>query len=336
MKYLLSICCFLFCVQFSYTQELEKLRRFTSESTSISFSKGDTLQLGYPGKNAFQKKQKYFSVFVKNAKNICGFSELDTVLFGTYFVVKNMVKYGEHCSFEFANNTVAEMVSFNGETIFVVLEKALQSKELVIFPNPLPLNKLRMLDDKTVFLMTLGTSTPSADVALKYCRLADPEKAKVYESNLALFENDKDSWVKKLDEARKKSGIKDTFWIEVPAFISSFSNDKNEFKVVDSPGAFGTKPVGVNIDTRINFENFTAFSTLSSTKNKASLYINTTTADYNKNRKATLLVKAVCTSVLKVKNNGPTGELNTLNFTVLATYAFDAEQLKYNFIGSKK
>lgn len=336
MKALLLIVGFSFFSSSFFAQEPEKLKKYESITTKRVFTKGDTLLIGDPGKNAFSTQKKYFGIFVKDKRNVCGYSELDSVMKGAHFVIKNITKYTEHCSFEFRNNVVFELLGSNNQLIYMPIEKTLQSKELVVFPNTVKTEKYEQLNDRSVFILTMNAVDQSADFAFKYCRTTDFEKSKYYDNNPSQFEKDKNEWVKKLDQARKQIKVKDTFWITIPVYVGAFIHDKNEFKLADIPGNYGSKAINLNLDTKMIFENYAAFNSIKSTKNQADFFQNTNTPDYNGNRKAYLQVKAVCNSVLKEVSSGPTGVLNTLRFSIIEMHAVDLESMEYNYIGSKK
>ena len=135
--------------------------------------------IGETGKNVFSKTKQYTAVFVRDQKNVCGYTELDSVITGTKCVIKNILSYQEHCTFEFKNSVVFELQGPDNKALFIPIEKALQAKELIVFTNPNEAKGMNLLDERTAFLLSLNQFKESSeDHALKYCKLTDPKKGK--------------------------------------------------------------------------------------------------------------------------------------------------------------
>lgn len=334
---------FLF-VSSAYTlsaQEAEKLKKYQSPVSKRVYTKGDTIWVGEPAKNVFTTAKKYADIFVKDKKNVCGYRELDSVIAGTPCVIKTILSFKEHCTFEFKNAVVLELQGPNNLTLFMPLDKALQVKEVIVFPNPVKYAGTEALDERTVFLLNLEQSKgTTADHALKYCKLINPEKGKAYEQNLPLFEKEKKEWIQKLDAARKITHLKDTFIISLPAYLGKFSFDKGEFQMVDNPLMYGSKALKVTTDSKLLFDNYKSFISIRSAKDNADFFQNVTTPDYNGNRKAYAQIKAICTSITKEPVlGGATAENpgnNILHFTILEIVILDSDNADYNFVGSRK
>ncbi|MNU71525.1 hypothetical protein D3C71_609570 [compost metagenome] len=325
----------------SFAQEAEKLKKYLSPVSKRTYLKGDTLLVGETAKNVFSAKRKYAEIFIKDKKNVCGYRELDTVIAGTLCVIKNILSFQEHCTFEFKNAVVFELQGPNNVTLFMPIDKALQGKEVIVFPNPGKNKGIEALDEQTVFLLNLEQAKgSSADNALKYCKIVDPVKGKAYEQNLNLFEKEKKEWIQKLDIARKTTQLKDTFLITLPAFLSKYAFDKGEFQIVDNPTVYGSKALKYSGDNKVLFDNYKSFTTLKSAKENADFFLNVNIPDYNGNRKAYAQIKAICTSITKEPvPGGATADNpgnNIFHFTILEISMVDSENQNYNFIGSKK
>nr|WP_294860591.1 DUF4852 domain-containing protein [uncultured Fluviicola sp.] len=323
-----------------FAQEAEKLKRYQSTVSKHTYSKGDTIVVGETGKNVFSAKKKYTGIFIKDKKNVCGYRELDTVITGSQCIIKNILSFQEHCTFEFKNSVVFELQGPNNWTLYMPIEKALQAKELIVFTSPKTWKGIDFLDDRTIFLLNLEYSKgTSADNAFKYCKLTDPVNAKTYEFNLDLFEKEKAGWIKKLDLARKQVNLKDTFIIRVPVYLNKYAFDKGEFQVFDNPEAYGSKPLKYASDSKVLFDNYKAFSTIKAAKLNADFFLNVNVADYNGNRKAYGEIKAVCTSINKDPTVPVTADnpgINILHFTILEILVVDSENQNYNYVGMKK
>lgn len=323
-----------------FAQEAEKLKKYQSTVSKSTYSKGDTIVIGDMGKNVFSAKKKYIGIFVKNKKNVCGYSELDTVIAGSKCVIKNILSFGEHCTFDFKNSVVFELQGPNNLALFMPIEKALQAKELIVFTSPFDPKGLDYLDDRTIFLLNLEYSKEtSVDNAFKYCKLADPAKGKAYEFNQEEFEKEKAAWIKKLDAARKEVNLKDTFIIRVPVYLNKYLFEKGEFQVFDNPDAYGSKPLKYASDSKVLFDNYKVFSTIKAAKPNADFFLNVNTADYNGNRKSFGEIKAICTSITKDPTVMVTADnpgINILHFTILEISVVDSENKNYNYIGMKK
>ncbi len=324
---------------FLFSQEAEKLKKYQSTVSKRTYSKGDTVVVGEIGKNVFSTKKKYTGIFVKDKKNVCGYSELDTVISGSKCIIKNILSFQEHCSFDFKNSVVFELQGPNNKTLYMPIEKALQAKELIVFTDPNKMNGVDWLDELAVFLLNLEQSKgSSADNALKYCKIADPQKGKQYEFNPDQFEKEKKEWIKRLDAARKQVHLKDTFYVTIPAYLGRYAFDRGEFQVVDDPAVFGSKPLKYTSDSKIQFDNYKNFSTLKSAKENADFFLNVNTPDYNGNRKAYARIKVICTSITKDPTVAITADnpgINILHLTILETSMVDSENQNYNYIGKK-
>lgn len=323
-----------------FAQEAEKLKKYQSTVSKHTYSKGDTIVIGEIGKNVFSAKKKYTGIFIKDKKNVCGYTELDSVITGSKCIIKNILSFQEHCSFDFKNSVVFELSGPNNKSLFMPVEKALQAKELIVFTRPNTWKGIDLLDDRTIFLLNLEYSKGiSADNAFKYCKLTDPAKGKAYEFNTGEFEKEKPEWTKKLDLARKQVNLKDTFIIRVPVYLNKYAFDKGEFLIFDNPDAYGSKPLKYASDSKVLFDNYKAFSTIKAAKPNADFFLNVNTADYNGNRKAYGEIKAICTSITKDPTVMVTADnpgINILHFTILEIAVVDSENLKYNYIGAKK
>ncbi|MDR0801706.1 DUF4852 domain-containing protein [Fluviicola sp.] len=324
-----------------FAQDVEKLKKYQSPVSQRIYSKGDTILVGDMAKNVFSSAKKYAAIFVKDKKNVCGYRELDSVIAGTPCVIRNILSFKEHCTFEFKNAVVFELQGPDNRTLFMPVDKALQVKEVIVFPNPIKNAGIEILDERTVFLLNLEQAKGiSADYALKYCKLIDPEKGRAYNQNPALFEKEKKEWIQKLDAARKITRIKDTFLIALPVYLSKFSFDKGEFQVVDDPLIYGSKALKVTTDSKLLFDNYKSFTSIRSTKDNADFFLNVTTSDYNGNRKAYAQIKAICTTITKEPvPGGATAEnpgSNILHFTILEMIILDSDNPDYNYIGSRK
>lgn len=324
-----------------FAQDAEKLKKYQSPVSKRIYSKGDTILVGDVAKNVFSSTKKYAAIFVKDKKNVCGYRELDSVIAGTSCVIRNILSFKEQCTFEFKNAVVFELQGPDNRTFFMPIDKALQVKEVIVFPNPVKNKGTEALDERTVFLLNLEQSKgTSADNALKYCKLVDPEKGRAYDQNSALFEKEKKEWIQKLDAARKITRIKDTFLVSLPVYLSKFSFDTGEFQVVDNPLTYGSKALKVTTDSKLLFDNYKSFTSIRAAKDNADFFLNTTTPDYNANRKAYVQVKAICTSITKEPvPGGATAENpgnNILHFTILEIVALDSDNAGYNYIGSRK
>ncbi|WP_430406298.1 DUF4852 domain-containing protein [Fluviicola sp.] len=324
-----------------FAQEAEKLKKYQSTISKHTYSKGDTIVVGETGKNVFSAKKKYAGIFIKDKKNVCGYRELDTVITGSKCVIKNILSFQEHCTFEFKNSVVFELQGPNGLTLYMPIEKALQAKELIVFTNPNKSVGFDFLDERTIFLLNLEQSKgSSADNALKYCKIVDPSKGKAFELNLNGFEKEKKEWIQKLDLARKEVRLKDTFFITLPAYLSKYAFDKGEFQIVDNPTVYGSKPLKYSGDNKVLFDNSKNFTTIKSAKENADFFLNVNTADYNGNRKAYALIKVICTSITKEPvPGGATAENpgnNIFHLTILEMSMVDSENQNYNYIGMKR
>lgn len=324
-----------------FAQDGEKLKKYQSPVSKRVYAKGDTILIGEPAKNIFSSTRKYAGIFVKDKRNVCGYRELDSVITGTPCTIKNLLSFKEHCTFEFKNAVVAELQGPNNQTWFMPIDKALQLKEVIVFPNPVKRDGIEVLDERTVFLLNLEQSKgTSADNALKYCKLVNPEKGKAYEQNPSLFEKEKKEWIQKLDAARKVTHLKDTFLISLPAYLGKFSFDKGEFQLVDNPLMYGSKALKVTTDSKVLFDNYKSFTSIRSAKENADFFQNVTTPDYNANRKAYAQIRAICTSITKEPVvGGATAENpgnNILHFTILEISILDSESPDYNFVGNRR
>lgn len=323
-----------------FAQEAEKLKKYQSTVSKQTYSKGDTIVIGEIGKNVFSAKKKYTGIFVKDKKNVCGYSELDSLIAGSKCIIKNILSFQEHCSFDFKNSVVFELQGPTNKSLFMPIEKAVQAKELIVFTNPNTWKGIDLLDDRTIFLLNMEYSKgTSADNALKYCKLADPAQGKAYEFNTGEFEKVKAEWIRKLDLAQKQVNLKDTFLIRVPVYLNKYAFDKGEFLVFDNPDAYGSKPLKYASDSKVLFDNYKAFSTIKAAKPNADFFLNVNTADYNGNRKAYGEIKAICTSITKDPTVMVTADnpgINILHFTILEISVVDSENLKYNYIGGKR
>lgn len=327
-------------VQVLFAQEAEKLKKYQSTVSKQTYSKGDTIMVGEPGKNVFSTQKKYIGIFVKDKKNVCGYTELDSVISGSKCIIKNILSFREHCTFEFKNAVVFELQGPNSQILYMPIEKALQAKELIVFRSPFQTNGLEFLDDRTIFLLNLDYSKgTSADNALKYCKFVDPSKGKAFEFNPEGFEKEKTEWVKKLDLARKEVRIKDTFIIRVPVYLNKYAFDKDEFQIFDNPDAYGSKALKYASDTKILFDNYKNFTSIRSVKENADFFINVNTPDYNGNRKTYGQIKAICTAVTKdptVLVTAYNPGINILHFSILEISVVDSENQNYNYVGMKK
>jgi hypothetical protein len=323
-----------------FAQEAEKLKKYQSTVSKHTYSKGDTIIVGETGKNVFSAQKKYAAIFIKDKKNVCGYRELDSVISGTPCIIRNILSFKEHCTFEFKNSVVFELQGPNNHTLYMPIDKALQAKELIVFTNPAKTSTTDWLDEKNVFLLNLEQfKGSSADNALKYCKIVDPRKGKQYDLNANQFDKEKTEWVKKLDSARKKVHLRDTFLISLPAYLGKYSADKGEFQVVDDPSVYGSKPLKYTSDSKIQFDNFKNFNTLKSPRENADFFLNVNTPDYNGNRKAYAKIKVICTSVTKDPTVAITADnpgINILHLTVIEISMVDSENQQYNYIGTKK
>jgi hypothetical protein len=324
-----------------FAQEAEKLKKYQSTVSKQIYSKGDTLVVGEMGKNVFSAKKKYTGLFIRDKKNVCGFRELDSVISGSSCIIKNILSFQEHCTFEFKNSVVFELQGPSNQILYMPIEKALQAKELIVFKNPTATAGFEMLDERTIFLLNLEQfKGASAENALKYCKIVDPAKGKAYELNLSAFEKEKKEWIQKLDAARKEIHLKDTFFIYLPAYLSKYAFDKGEFQIVDNPAVYGSKALKYSGDNKIIFDNYKNFTTLKAVKENADFYLNVNTSDYNGNRKAFAQIKVICTSIVKEPvPGGATPEnpgFNIFHLTILELSMVDSENQNYNYIGMKK
>ncbi|MDF3026988.1 MAG: hypothetical protein K0S23_1295 [Fluviicola sp.] len=338
---LLLILLFVVSLPSLFAQEAEKLKKYQSAVSKHTYSKGDTIIVGEPGKNVFSAKKKYSGIFVKDKKNVCGYSELDSVISGSMCVIKNILSFQEHCTFEFKNSVVFELQGPNNRIVYMPIDKALQAKELIVFTSPVKTSGTEWLDEQNMFLLNLEQSKgSSADNALRYCKLTDPRKGKEYELNLNQFEKEKNEWIKKLDVARKQVRMKDTFLLSLPAYLGKYAFDKGEFLIVDNPAAYGSKALKVSSDNKVLFDNYKSFSSIRSAKENADFFLNVNTPDYNGNRKAYALIKVICTSITKEPvPGGATPENpgnNIFHLTILEISMTDSENQDYNYIGMKK
>lgn len=331
---------FIGSIHILFAQEPEKLKKYQSAVSKHTYSRGDTIVIGQVGKNVFTTQKKYTGIFVKDKKNVCGYRELDSVIEGTSCTIKNILSFGEHCTFEFKNAVVFELQAPGNQLLYMAIDKSLKAKELIVFTKPATWKGIEYLDDRTIFLLNLEYSKgTSADNALKYCKLVDPEKGKTYDFNQARFEKEKPEWIKKLDLARKQVNIKDTFIIRVPVYLNKYAFDKGEFQVFDNPDAYGSKPLKYASDSKVLFDNYKVFSTIKAEKANADFFQNVNTPDYNGNRKAYGEIKAICTSINKDPKVIVTADnpgINILHFTILEISVVDSENPDYNYIGGRK
>ena len=323
-----------------FAQEAEKLKKYQSPISKHTYSKGDTVMVGETGKNVFSAQKKYSAIFVKDKKNVCGYKELDSVISGTACVIKNILSFQDHCTFEFKNSVVFELQGPDNRTLYMPIDKALQAKELIVFTNPAKPDAIDWLDEKAVFLLNLEyTKGSSADNALKYCKIVDPKKGKMFDFDAARFEKEKPEWTKKLDLARKQVHLRDTFFVNLPAYLGKYAFDKGEFQIVDDPAVYGSKPLKYTSDSKIQFDNFKTANTLKSAKENADFFLNVNTPDYNGTRKAYAKVKVICTSITKDPTVAVTADnpgINILHLNVLEISMVDSENQNYNYIGTKK
>jgi hypothetical protein len=331
--FLFTVC----CIGLSVAQEGTKIKKASSSLSSIAFSKGDTLKLGFFEKNVFSNKKEYQNVYVKDKKNVCGFAPCKVDLSDSLLIVKNTYQHTDHCLFGFQQAQVIEASTAHA-TYFIPIDKALSARELIAFPNTYLPKKCRNLDEVAVLSLNLNfLNAKNDDYIMRYIRAVNPEKAKLYDQNPAALTAEKSIWDEELTKIRKSITVKDTFLLTVPVYIGKYAVDKNQFLIQDNPDGYGSKSIKFSEDTKVQFDNFSKMWTLNASKNQADFFLNATLPDYNGNRKAYLQVKAICTHVERNPKAGPPTPdsmmSNILHVKVLEMNAVDSQHLQYNQIG---
>lgn len=321
----------------SFSQEL--LESYVSPISKMTYATGDTIIIGSGGLlNQWSSNRRYSSVF-EYQENGDYYSVIKEDQSNKKTVIEKIFSVKEHANNSFKNKVVFRVELENGSKLFVPIEAAIKSKEIVVYQNLLDTKDYSSFSNETTVILEIKEQGLSKESAmLSYIEKIDNEKFREWKADEFLYENEKEQYIARIDSLLGTVGIEDTMILVLPVSLNDYNFEKNTFPVANGVMQYGKR------FSNLEFSNYEDYTSISVPKDRAQFFAATTEKSY-KGKRSAYVILAVTIDDLKITeyvssgmNVGSNKPQKKASYTlsILELHCVDNSALFYNYLGSTK
>lgn len=320
------------------------LNDYSSPVSNMTYKIGDTITIGKSSySNTNYSNYSYSEVYYPTRNSFSGYNNVNFNVSNRKGTVQKIYSNQANQFSPFSNAVVIELKLNADTSVFFPVDKAINAKEIVVFPLDFnPSNYTQYKGETTTLLNIINQKISKEDAMLMYFKTHEKEKYDQMMSNEFVFEKNKINYVNYVDSLIKSIDLKDTFFIVLPVKLGKYNFDLKSFPIIPSFMNFGNSYKDVLSNQTIEFDNFNQFQSINSTMENAEFFANTTMVEYNDLRQAYVIVliqykNTTYTDVSSGMNlNAPSKSTVTeLHFNICKLLCSDNKAIYYNFVGSK-
>lgn len=314
------------------------LNEYLSPISNINYKVGDSMKIGVPN-YAKNETFLYKNVFIEQ-RNLSYFDQVMENLSKQQGVIEKIYSNQDHVRSEFKNSVVFE-IKINGHAnLFLPIDKAILSKEVVVFPYSNSTLKHLPFNAQTATILQIKAKKLSQEAAmLAYVEKLEPKKFEEWKNNEFQYQAEKEQYIREVDSVLEIVSIGDTLILILPVEIGDYNFDSNSFPVVETFSKFGETVAFVFSNEKMTFKNYTDFSTIPVPRNKAEFLAKSSTKSYIGTRSVYVILHVkVADVLLSVQRGGVNLGSNIRNvvdysFSIVDMDCVDSEALEYNYLG---
>lgn len=330
------------------SQDFELIDSYLSPISAKTYLIGDSITIGNPEYNRngsvnysnvlHYKKERLNSLYSK-----LSYSHLNQDLSNNTAVIQKIYSNKENEVREFRNSVVLEVITTENKTLFIPIDKALISKEVIVYPNFLEIDGLLPFNNQNATILAIKSENLSKEeTMLKYIYKTNQKKFNEWKENEFTYEKEKISYINTIDSLFSTVDQKDTMVIILPVSLGSYSFEKGSFPVVESIQKYSKKVNFAFSNEYLSFVNFSNFSEVIVSKDRAEYFVNSTKKQYDETRTAFVIIKATLEDLsIQEKSGGmniddrPTITID-YSFKITELHCVDHSALYYNYLGYQK
>lgn len=321
---------------FSQTSTL--LNEYLSPISNINYKVGDSIIIGVPNRSK-NDIFVYKNVFIDKA--IWGsIVNVSYNLSKEKGIIVKISSYEDHFIYEFKNSIVFELRMEGFDNLFIPIDKAILSKEVVLFPNPNSTSEHLPFNFQTANILQINAKKLSPESAmLTYIEKLEPKKFQEWKNNEFLYETQKEKYINDVDSVLQIVNIGDTFILVLPVELGSYNFDSNSFPVVESFSKFGETVEFALSKDKLSFLNFTNYTSIPVPRNKAEYFANTCSTSYHGTRSAFVILYIEATGIIFSEEQGGINIGSNIrnvveySLSIIDLSCVDSEALYYNYLG---
>ncbi len=321
-----------------FSQEPVSLGEYSSTISKKRYRIGDSIQIGVANysKNGFYR---YKNVFVSE-KGWTGYRIVTKDLSYKKGVISKIYSNKDHQKREFSNSVVFEVSIDSFDNVFIPIEKAITSKEVVVFPNAITSNKHLPFNAQTsVMLIINSKKLNKEDAMLEYVERLEPKKYAEWKNNEFLFESEKEQYIQEVDSVLSLVTIGDTFTLILPVELGDYNFDSNTFPVIQTYTKYGKTVDFPFSKEKFIFSNYSKFSKVHVDKERAEYFAKSMNKSYQGTRSAIVILNVRADKVVETQKEGGLNigsslfDVQEFTFHIVDQTCVDSEALQYNFLG---
>lgn len=322
-----------------FSQDVELLKEYTSPISKTTFRLGDSITVGVASysKNG---NYRYKSIFVTE-KGWSGYNSLTENLSYKSGVVVNIYSNQHHNHQAFKNAVVCELAIDNHANVFIPIDDAILSKEIVVFPNSKPIKYPAFDNRVSTILLIKSKKLNREDAMLKYVNKIEPEKYEEWNNNEFKYESEKNQYMVDVDSIFKQVNTKDTFTLILSVELNDYQFETNSFPVAQTITKYGKTVEFPLSSDKLIFSNFSEFSNIPAPRQQAEYFANSTTKSYDGKRSAIVILEVRLDKVLTTQRESGLNigsnvyDVNEFSFTIVQLSCVDSDKFYYNYLGGK-
>jgi hypothetical protein len=314
------------------------LNEYSSPISNKNYKIGDSILIGVPN-YAKNETFLYKNVFIEQ-RNLSYFDQVMENLSKHQGVIEKIYSNQDHVRSEFKNSVVFEIKIKGHANLFIPIDKAIISKEVVVFPNPNSSLEYLPFNDQTATILQIKAGKLSPETAmLTYMEKLETKKYEEWKNDEFLYQAEKEQYIRVVDSILKMVSIGDTLILILPVEMGDYDFDSNSFPVVETFSKFGETVAFVFSNEKMTFKNYAEFSTIPVPRNKAEFLAKSSTKSYIGTQSVYVLLRVKVADVLLSEQRGGMNIGSNIRnvvdyfFSIVDMDCVDSEALEYNYLG---
>jgi hypothetical protein len=326
-----------FNISLCFSQDFKLIENYTSKISNINYKIGDSIVIGKPltrGKNL-----RYENILVLNNQQ---FQNLNEDFSNNVGVIEKIYSNNYNSNYNFNNSIVFELKIKDKPNTFVPIDKAIISKEIVIYELNFSPDKFKSFNKSNSTILKINNSKLTEEQAmLFYYKENNQETYNELKGNEFYYQKNKEKYIKYVDSLKKTVKNTDTLVLILPTKLGKYNFEKKEFPIVEQSMSYGKKFETIFSNEILDFENYINFSSVKSEFENAEFFSNSTNLEFDDTRKANVILLVTFSKISFSEKSGLNIdglEYNSkihLQLNIKKLYCVDSNSFYYNFIGSK-
>lgn len=325
----------------SLSQDYELLENYHSPISAKNYTIGDSITIGSP---AYNKNETvlYTNIFQVSENKWDRYINLNKDFSKNIAIVQKIYSNKENTITEFRNSVVLEVITQDGSKFFIPIDKAISSKEIIVYPNEVDMDGYLPFNKQNATILAIKAQNLSNEQAmLEFIKRMNSNKYDEWKNNEFVYEKEKTRYLHTTDSLFATVSKQDTILIVLPANLGNYSFDKESFPIVETFQKYSKKINFALSNESLTFVNFNDFSSVNVSKDRAEYFANSTKKTYEETRPAFVIIKTTLENLTVEEKSGgmnfddrPKKTIN-YEFKIIELHCVDHSVLYYNYIGNK-